>query len=100
MQDTAVIGLPATELHRYTLTNGKEPELANAGLIWAIQLEGHIPMRVGTAIDPLCVVINGERTIYVPYGLEGEPFSNPYNFEWPQWALPPLAAMERNVVKP
>jgi hypothetical protein len=82
--------LPASEVHRFTLTNGKEPELQTDSLVWAIQLEGLIPSRFGRLIDPLCVVIDGVRVTYEPYGSEGQQVVTLPGFVEPTSALPPL----------
>jgi hypothetical protein len=98
-QRSLVVGMarmPAREVHRFMLSNGKEPELATDELIWAIQLQGDVlistraPSGSTLVVDPLCVVIAGRGLTYAPYGHEGTPFSPPPDFVWPEVALPPL----------
>lgn len=93
--------LPANQVHRFTLTNGREPELQTDALVWAIQLKGLLPERASDAwIDPLCVVVQAvppafplgaTRYQFLPYGTLGEFFSPPRDFVWPEAALPSLA---------
>ena len=83
--------IPARDVHRFTLTNGKEPELETDALVWAIQLKGGIHSSFGVMLDPLCVVLRGEPIQFVPYGLVGEPFAVPEGFVEAVAALPSLA---------
>ena len=99
--------LPARDVHRFSLTNGKEPELQTDTLVWAIQFKGTFFSRGGAdVIDPLCVVIDltaahggyvagtssiGTAIHYVPYGRVGETFTPPKDFVPAVAALPPLA---------
>jgi hypothetical protein len=91
-QVTGMAQLPARDVHRFMLTNGKEPELQKESLAWAIQLKGHFWTRRGyEIIDPLCVVVDGTPLRYAPYGHVGEKFVPPSDFLPPEAALPPLA---------
>ncbi len=91
-QVTGMAELPARDVHRFTLTNGKEPELQKESLAWAIQLKGHFWTRRGDeVIDPLCVVVDGIPLHYAPYGHVGERFVPPSDFLPPEAALPSLA---------
>ena len=84
--------LPARDVHRFTYTNGNEPELQTDELVWAIQMEGQfLSRRGGQTIDPLCVVIDGAPITYAPYGQVGETFEPPSDFAPPIAALPTLA---------
>jgi hypothetical protein len=92
--------LPGNQVHRFTLTNGREPELQSDALVWAIQSKGLLPARSGTWIDPLCVVVQAVPPAFplgatpyhfLPYGTLGEFFSPPPDFIWPEAALPSLA---------
>ena len=84
--------LPASEVHRFMLTNGKEPELQGDTPVFAVQFKGPVPERYGTMIDPLCVVFeDGTRFYYMPYGLEGQPSKAPPDFKAATSALPPFS---------
>jgi hypothetical protein len=84
--------LPARDVHRFSYTNGNEPELQTDTLVWAIQLKGAFPARRGgDVIDPLCVVVAGVPYMYAPYGSVGETFVPPADFVPPVAALPSLA---------
>ena len=84
--------LPAREVHRFMLTNGKEPELQDDALVFAVQFKGAIPERYGAMIDPLCVVFeDGTRFYYMPYGTQEKPSKVPSDFTAATVALPPLA---------
>jgi hypothetical protein len=80
--------LPARDLHRFTYTNGHEPELQTDALVWAIQLRGDNDDTVGIALDPLCVVIDGIAWTYPPWGMAGEHYVAPSSFVLPGAALP------------
>lgn len=85
----------AREVRRYTYTNGNEPELQDNVPVWAIQLRGAITFRAWTEFNPLCVVKNGTRIIFAPYGGEGPNGiwlpPDDAGFKLPELALPPLA---------
>lgn len=84
--------LPANQVHRFTLTNGNEPELQTDKLVWAIQMKGSFASRTGVGIiDPLCVVIDGISHRYVPYGGVDGKFVPPADFVAATAALPSLA---------
>ena len=82
--------LPANEVHRFMLTNGREPELQTDEQVWAIQFQGGVLARTAILVDPMCVVIRGAPVIIAPYGNQGASFSPLPGFLWPQVALPPL----------
>lgn len=79
------------EVKKYMLTNGAEPELEVDAPVWMVQLKGPIHYRWGTPFNPVCVVIDGVPTIYVPYGSVERPDTPaPPDFVAPKLALPPM----------
>lgn len=85
----AVALLAPSGNRRRARNNGKEPELAWDELVWAVQLMGRFPTRVGTrTIDDLRVVKDGLKIRFAPYrDVSGEWTRHP-NFVWPTLALP------------
>lgn len=53
----------ARDLPRYVPLTGREPQIQTDAPAWVIQFKGEIPMLLAGEvwIDPICVVINGER---------------------------------------
>ncbi len=83
----------ARDVRKYMLTNGNEPELQTDKPAWIIQFSGAWTFRNWTAYNPVCVVVDGVRMIFAPYGTaaDGPAWSPPADFVWPTVALPPLA---------
>ena len=94
--ETSVAGMAlvpsAHRVRSYMLTNGNEPELQDDSPVWVIQFHGVIAVRSGLALNPVCVVKNGEATVFMPYGLAGDPASQmtPQGFVAPTLALPSI----------
>jgi hypothetical protein len=79
----------ARDVGKYTPTNGNEPELQAAGRVFLVQLQGKIFTRRGEVVDPVCMIQNGTKTLFVPYDDAG----NPVRFggmRLPTLSLPPL----------
>lgn len=85
----------ARDLPMYVNLVGVEPEIRTDAPAWVISFRGKVtlPRGLGWAIDPTCVVIDGERTLFLtgPHGrgdnqVDPLPVPNP-----PTLALPPLA---------
>lgn len=82
----------ARDVQKYMLTNGREPELQVGVPVWVVQLRGAITYPFGTVLNPVCVVKDGDATIYLPYGsADASGWSPPSDFVGPRFALPPLA---------
>lgn len=83
--------LPANRVRLFALSAGREAVLQGDQLVWAIQLKGQFPaLEVPDIIDPLCVVRDGDFTMFAPYGDVSGTFTPPPGFVWPVYALPPL----------
>lgn len=81
------------DVAKYVPMQGTEPELKTERPVWVIQLKGEIEGRVGTMVDPTCVVVSGIPTLYLTNGAidngvrwTAEPVKEP-----PTLSLPPLA---------
>ena len=83
----------ARDVHKYMLTNGREPELQVDEPVWMVQLAGEVSFRGRTLYNPVCVVINGEPLVFAPYGskADGPSWAPPADFVLPVVALPALA---------
>jgi hypothetical protein len=87
----------ARDAVRYVPLTGREPELETDEPAWLIQLRGEIllPRGFGTAFDPTCVVVGGDRYLYItgPIFHRGETtLTTPLPIETPpDLLLPPLA---------
>lgn len=84
---------PARDVPKYAWFWGEPPELATDDSAWVIQIAGDLTGRNGTYHDPTCVVINGERFIFVTGGMttiDGQEEPRSPDARPPVLTLPPL----------
>jgi len=83
----------ARDVPKYAWFWGEPPELATDDPAWVVQIAGDLTGRNGTYHDPTCVVINGERFIFVTGGMktiDGHEEPRSLDARPPVLALPPL----------
>lgn len=84
----------ARDLPRYVRLTGREPEIQTDAPAWVVAYSGRmtLPRALGWAEDPICVVIDGERTVFLTgrHG-RGDVESEPLPVPGPPFSLPPLA---------
>jgi hypothetical protein len=84
----------ARDVPKYAWFWGEPPELATDDPAWVVQIAGDLPGRNGTYHDPTCVVINGERFVFVTGGMttiDGHDEPRSPDARPPVLALPPLS---------
>ncbi|HWP62151.1 MAG TPA: hypothetical protein VNO86_01625 [Candidatus Binatia bacterium] len=84
----------ARDLPKYVRLTGKEPEIQVDEPAWVITYSGRVilPRALGWADDPICVVVDGVRTVFLSgrHG-RGDLESAPLPIPDPPFALPTLA---------
>jgi hypothetical protein len=84
----------ASDIPKYARLTGQEPELRIDGPAWVVAYSGRmtLPRGLGWADDPTCVVIGGERFVFMTgdHG-RGDVTFGALDVPEPELSLPPLA---------